>query len=130
MPTKDQLLAEAERLLKHVNVLDCGAHYCRYCPAKSPDWDHTPFCPYEQSQRDNDAARVLRAQIAAALSTPDTLPPVAVGDWVLTDGFPGGMHAAVIAHTPGDAARLARGVINEIRGTRNGIAFRWQRGKE
>lgn len=63
-------LQQAIELLKHVRVLDCGAHYCRYCPAKSPAWEHAPHCPYEESQKRNDEARKLRAQLSAALSTP------------------------------------------------------------
>jgi len=64
------LVEQAIELLKHVHVLDCGAHYCRYCPAKSPAWEHTPHCPYEESQKRNTEARELRAQLTAALSTP------------------------------------------------------------
>lgn len=61
------LVVEAVELLKHVRVLDCGAHYCRYCPAKSPEWEHTPSCPYEESQVVSERARVLRQKLSAAL---------------------------------------------------------------
>ena len=64
------LVRQAIKHLKHVHVLDCGAHYCRYCPAKSPKWEHTPSCPYLESQKRNTEALKLRAQLSAALSTP------------------------------------------------------------
>ena len=67
-PTTAELVADVTRLLQAVHVLDCGTHYCRYCPAKSPDWDHTPGCPYVESQRDTDEARALIPRIAAALA--------------------------------------------------------------
>lgn len=60
-------LADIVRLLKCVQVLDCGAHYCRYCSAKSPDWEHGAWCPYVQSQRENDEALKLARRLEAAL---------------------------------------------------------------
>lgn len=59
------LVGEAVPLLRCVRVLDCGAHYCRYCPAKSPEWDHDENCPYVVSQRDNTAASELAERLAA-----------------------------------------------------------------
>jgi hypothetical protein len=59
-------IAAVIRLLKHVRVLDCGAHYCRYCPAKSPAWEHTPSCPYEESQRIHDEAQAMIARLSTA----------------------------------------------------------------
>ena len=64
------LATEAAELLKHVNVLDCGAHFCRYCPAKSPTWEHSPGCPYEESQRLNTEAGRVRKALLAALGEP------------------------------------------------------------
>lgn len=61
---------EAEVLLREVRPLDCGAHYCRYCPAKSPDWEHGPHCPYVESQHAADRARALRLKLAARLDQP------------------------------------------------------------
>lgn len=62
------LLREAEAALSSVRTLDCGAHYCRYCPAKSPAWEHGPSCPYVESQREYASARDVRTRIAALLS--------------------------------------------------------------
>jgi hypothetical protein len=63
-------VAEILRLLRHVRVLDCGAHYCRYCPAKSPAWEHTPSCPYVESQQVHTDAMALRDRLSALLSSP------------------------------------------------------------
>jgi hypothetical protein len=63
-------IAAVVRLLKHVRVLDCGAHYCRYCPAKSEAWEHTPGCPYEESQRIYSEAQAMIARLSAASSSP------------------------------------------------------------
>ena len=51
--------AEIIELLKSVRTLDCGAHYCRYCSAKSPKWEHSTGCPYVESQRESDAANSM-----------------------------------------------------------------------
>ncbi len=61
---QEHLIAAAQ-LLRSVRTLDCGAHYCRYCPAKSPAWEHSPSCPYVESQREKDEARALIAEIEA-----------------------------------------------------------------
>lgn len=63
--TPEALRDETIRLLKCVRPLDCGAHYCRYCPAKSPAWEHSPACPYVESQRDHDDAQSLIRALAA-----------------------------------------------------------------
>lgn len=65
-----KLATEAAEILKHVRVLDCGAHFCRYCPARSPEWEHMPSCPYEESQGLNTRASQLRVELLAALSAP------------------------------------------------------------
>lgn len=67
----EALLPDLIDVLRHVNVLDCGAHYCRYCPAKSPDWDHTPGCPYVESQHANNRARAMRTTLADLLPAPE-----------------------------------------------------------
>ena len=59
------LLEETIRLLRCVRPLDCGAHYCRYCPAKSPAWEHGPCCPYVKSQCEHDEAQALIRQLEA-----------------------------------------------------------------
>lgn len=50
-----------ERLLAAkaaIRVLDCGAHYCRYCPAGTHNnWQHGASCPYEESQREYSDGR-------------------------------------------------------------------------
>jgi len=43
--------------------LDCGAHYCRYCCARSPEWSHEPYCAYVRSQ---SAYTALWAAVTAA----------------------------------------------------------------
>lgn len=60
-------LTEAEALLAEVHVRDCGAHYCRYCSARSPEWEHGPYCPYVESQEASTRAQHLRARIRALL---------------------------------------------------------------
>lgn len=40
--------AALEDVLAHHSV-DCGAHYCRYCSAKSPEWAHAEHCAYVRS---------------------------------------------------------------------------------
>lgn len=57
------VVREAADLLRRVRVLDCGAHYCRYCPAKSPAWEHTTSCPYVESQREQTRARQVADQL-------------------------------------------------------------------
>lgn len=64
---------ELIRLLRCVRVLDCGAHYCRYCPAKSPDWQHGAYCPYVESQHEWDAARAMIRRLEAARPSPASL---------------------------------------------------------
>jgi len=61
------LLKQAAPLLRTVRVLDCGAHYCRYCPAKSPLWEHSPSCLYVESQKEQSDAHALAAEIAKLL---------------------------------------------------------------
>lgn len=34
-----------------IRPLDCGHHYCRYCRAQSPAWEHSEHCPYARSLR-------------------------------------------------------------------------------
>lgn len=49
--------------LRCVRTLDCGVHYCRYCPAKSPEWWHVSSCPYVESQRDYELARRIMTRL-------------------------------------------------------------------
>ena len=58
-------LPETLRLLGCVHVKDCGDHYCRYCSARSPEWNHEAYCAYGQSQRDHTAASMLTARLLA-----------------------------------------------------------------
>lgn len=53
--------------LAHVRQRDIGAHYCRYCSAKSPDWAHHPSCLFEESRREVDHARATMTTLAAVL---------------------------------------------------------------
>jgi hypothetical protein len=39
------------------HCLDCGAHYCRYCSARSPEWAHTEHCYYVRSVQAFEKAR-------------------------------------------------------------------------
>lgn len=63
----DALVAERETLrgaahdfLAH-HALDCGAHSCRYCSAKSPAWEHDSHCLYVRSQHAQERLqKVLR----------------------------------------------------------------------
>jgi hypothetical protein len=82
----------------------------------------------EEWQR--DTRRVVAVERDGIVVWSDTLPPVAVGDWVsdIEDPKPYLVKYELVAaelNTP----RLAR-YISEVRGHRNGVAFRWQRGKE
>lgn len=62
-----ELAPEIIRMLRCVRVLDCGAHYCRYCPARSPAWEHDPSCPYVESQKEYDRARTAADELASIL---------------------------------------------------------------
>lgn len=69
-PTRE-VITEAVHLLRTgVRPLDCGVHFCRYCPAKSPEWAHSPFCPYVESQKIQDRAAQVATQLAALSSPP------------------------------------------------------------
>lgn len=50
-----------------VRPLDCGDHYCRYCRAKSPLWEHSEHCPYADSVRKVENARLILDDLAATL---------------------------------------------------------------
>lgn len=62
-----RLLEEAVELLAEVRPRDCGAHYCRYCPAKSPEWTHDLHCLYVESQQAAERASRLRKRLVNAL---------------------------------------------------------------
>jgi hypothetical protein len=91
-----------------------------------------PVCKGEQPDPESSFPSTGHAPdcwLAAALATPDTLPPVEVGDWVadIEDPKPYLVkyeREAAELNTP----RLAR-YISEVRGHRDGVAYRWQRGK-
>jgi hypothetical protein len=52
--------------LGNVRPLDCGAHYCRYCPAGTHNqWQHGPSCPYAESQKDYEEAQQLKALLGS-----------------------------------------------------------------
>lgn len=63
-----EALMAAIRLLRCVNLKDCGALHCRYCAAKAPDWQHATHCAYEQSSRDYTEARKLAAELELLLA--------------------------------------------------------------
>ena len=65
---RDRLAVEVERLrvaardfLDH-HSLDCGAHYCRYCPARSPEWKHETYCAYVRAQAAYTALSAVLAE--------------------------------------------------------------------
>lgn len=66
IPALRRLLADVAELLGEVRPRDCGAHYCRYCPAKSPEWAHDRHCSYVESQQAAERARVARAALVNA----------------------------------------------------------------
>ena len=70
------LIARAIQVCGYVRSLDIGAHYCRYCPAKSPAWEHSPSCPYVESQREKDEARALKGELEALLASGAAAPRV------------------------------------------------------
>mgnify|MGYP001220292720 CR=1 FL=1 len=76
----DALLDVAQRAIR---PLDCGAHYCRYCPAGTKNgWQHGPNCPYEKSQKDHtEAQRLIRElrSVLAVVPAPSPAPPRAEG---------------------------------------------------
>lgn len=59
----------------HLYTLPIGAHYCRYCPAKSSDWEHGPSCPYVESQRGYDESRKIIAQLEKSLASAEGAAP-------------------------------------------------------
>lgn len=63
------LLPEIIDALGTVRHLDCGAHYCRYCAAKSPKWTHEPYCAYQESIRETTTARSLAEALRAYVTT-------------------------------------------------------------
>ena len=55
MLTKNEL----ELIASQVRKLDCGVHYCRYCSACSPEWQHSDNCPYAQSLQDVERVHII-----------------------------------------------------------------------
>lgn len=77
LPTAQEAVTdeEVEALRRSARPLDCGAHYCRYCPAGTHNqWAHTPSCPYVESQQDAELVRTLHAKLAASRSIPAPTP--------------------------------------------------------
>lgn len=56
-----RLKEAAEEFLRY-HALDCGAHFCRYCSARSPEWEHAEHCSFVLSQA---AYTKLRAALVA-----------------------------------------------------------------
>lgn len=52
LDTRGQLMLCEDALrevLKNMRTLDCGHHHCRYCDARSPEWNHAVGCAYAHS---------------------------------------------------------------------------------
>lgn len=60
----ERLREAAQEFLLH-HQMDCGAHFCRYCSARSPEWEHAEHCSFAMSQ---EAYTKLRAALAAEKS--------------------------------------------------------------
>ena len=60
LKTEIARLKTAARDFLNNHLLDCGAHHCYYCSARSPEWRHDPYCAYIRSQ---SARTALRAAV-------------------------------------------------------------------
>lgn len=56
-------LEEVAVLRGAVRMLDSGDHHCRYCDAGSPEWKHSPTCPYARSVEDVTKALAILDRI-------------------------------------------------------------------
>lgn len=116
MPTKDQL-TQFDYLL---NAMEAAAQ-------------HENPADHGYAQKRQALYAYVRGLENRPLATPDTLPPVEVGDWIYAYGdvrrvlFP---WCAEVEDGELKQWGIPLADIEEVRGIRNGIAFRWQRGKE
>lgn len=106
-----EALPNVIRLLRCVRVADCGAHFCRYCAAKSPEWLHAEHCHYVQTQRENDEARGLAEKLADLL-TPTPTPEA-----------PRGQDFFDMFSTNQDVVQAACPNVLVVRWSRKGLGF-------